>query len=481
MNLEMLLTQIEYCDINGEHSREITGLCFDSRSVKSNDVFFCIKGFLSDGHRFAAMAAEKGASVIVAQDPVEGCEGSTVVTVADTRIAMAQFAGAFYDHPSKKVKVIGVTGTNGKTTVTNLVKSIFDMAGIKIGLIGTNEIIVGDRHIQSERTTPEAPLVQYYLNEMASEGIEYCVMEISSHSLELHRVTGMQFHLGVFTNLTHEHLDLHGSMENYAACKAKLFRMCKQGLVNRDDKYSGVLLQDSTCDRVQSYAIDSGADFRARNITLSDRGVIFDCVAKEQTLTIKMPMPGRFSVYNALAAVGICMICGIDGQSIERGLRITKGAKGRAEFVPVNAPFRVMIDYAHTPDGLENILTTIRDFCNGRIITVFGAPGDRDALKRKPMGEMVVKYSDFAIVTSDNPAGEQAEDIIMQIETGMTGFDYIVQPDRENAIHAAIDMAREGDVILLAGKGHETYQIVGKEKVPFNEEEIVQKYLANKA
>lgn len=478
MNLTALLQEIEYLSCAGPNEAEITDITNNSREVTPGGMFVCIKGFRTDGHKYAADAIARGAKALIVTEEVAYPEVA-VIRVNDARLAMAQASCAFYGHPSRELSVIGVTGTNGKTTITNLIKSILDMSDMPAGLIGTNNVVIGGEVIESQRTTPEAFQLQKWLRQMVNAGLRYCVMEVSSHAVELHRVTGTQFALGVFTNLTHEHLDFHGTMENYKKAKAKLFEMSRAAIINVDDKYGEQIWRETSCKKVITYGIDNKkADYIAENIQLSDKGVIYDVRNGSAVEKVKAMLPGRFSVYNTLAAYAACVQLHLKPEQISRGLIIAKGAKGRAEFLQVSAPFKVIIDYAHTPDGIYNILTTIREFSRGKIIIVFGAPGDRDATKRPVMGELAGKLADYCIITSDNPASEAAVDIIRAIEGGLkpTGCPYQCIEDREKAICAALDLAAEGDVVLLAGKGHETYQIVGNQKIPFHEEEIVKSY-----
>ena len=473
MTIEQLIKEIQHRSFTGDPSAMISGVTRDTREIKPGSVFVCIRGAHIDGHDLAAQAAEAGAALVIAER--ETGSGAAELLVEDTKQALAEAACAYYGHPSKTLKVIGVTGTNGKTTISHLLKSILEMADKKVGLIGTDAIMIGDKEIPAERTTPEANQLQEYFYSMLQEGMEYCVMEVSSHALELKRVFGTQFELAIFTNLTHEHLDFHGTMENYAAAKAKLFSCCKAGIGNADDAYTDIVTANAP--KQCHYSIDKKSDLQAEDIRLSQRGSVFRVKGKMND-EIKVGLPGRFNVYNALAAALGALELGISPEAVKRGLIISRGAKGRAEMLPVPAPYRVMIDFAHTPDGLYNILTTVREFAQGRVITVFGSAGDRDREKRMPMGEIVGKWSNYCVITSDNPASERAEDICSEIEKGVIQSEcpYTVIIDRREAIYHALEMAQEGDVVLLAGKGHETYQIIGTEKVPFCESEIVKAY-----
>lgn len=458
---------------------QITGIAYDSRNILPGNVFVCIKGFETDGHKYAAMAVKNGASVIVAQDKVD--VDAPVWYVDDSRVAIAQMACRYYDNPSKKFKLIGVTGTNGKTTITYLIKSIIETAGMRIGVIGTNQNIIGDKVLVTQSTTPTTPNaleLQQLFNEMAQGNAECVVMEVSSHALELERVHGCHFDVGVFTNLTRDHLDFHKTMENYLNAKAKLFSISDKGVVNFDDDGGKTIVRNSPCD-ILKVGLSDGCDLRAENIEISASGTKFDVAYNEKTYHADIAIPGRFSVYNAVCAMGAALQLGIDMDTIIKGLKNASGVMGRVEVVPTDTDYTVIIDYAHTPDGLENIISTVKDFAKGRVITLFGCGGDRDNTKRPIMGEIAGKLSDFTIITSDNPRTEEPLAIINQIETGMkrTNGKYMVIADRREAIGYALDNAAKDDVIILAGKGQETYQIIGKEKHDFDERAVVYKHL----
>ena len=479
ISIKELLNQIEYISFDGDESTEICGITNDSRAVENGFAYVCIKGFNADGHTFAPAAEKNGAMLIVAQDEYKS-ETAAVLRVKDSRTAMAQIASALYGHPSKKLKIIGVTGTNGKTTTTHIIKSVLDLAGKKTGLIGTNHTLIGNNEIEAKRTTPESCELHKWFAMMLESGAQYCVMEVSSHSVELQRVYGITFEVGVFTNLTHDHLDMHGNMENYMHVKTRMLDNCKTAIINIDDEYGRKMRKITKCKNVLTFSIDEPADYKAENVNLKDHGIIYDLKNAKisEPTKIKAVLPGRFSVYNTLGAAAACFELGFDEESIQRGIIITRGAKGRAELVQINAPFKVMIDYAHTPDGLYNILTTVREFTKGKVITVFGAAGDRDRAKRPEMGELAGKLSDYCVITSDNPASEQPEDIIKAVEEGVkkTECPYICIEDRKEAILHALETAEEGDLVMLAGKGHETYQIIKGEYIPFSEEQIVKDY-----
>ena len=480
VKLNQILKETNFISLSGSSDIEITDITCSSRDVQPGSIFVCIKGFKTDGHKYIGDAINRGAVCLVVTDDIPD-PGITTVKVDDARFAMAQMSASLYGHPSREIKVIGITGTNGKTTTAHLIKTIIEMAGSKTGLIGTNSIVIGGTVMTSERTTPESCLFQKYLRQMVDSGAKYCITEVSSHSLELKRASCTHFAAAVFTNLTHDHLDLHGSMENYAAAKAKLFEMCDVAIMNADDKYSMDIAAKTSCKKVYTYSLETKkSNFFASDIKLSDKGIIYNLTHDGATIPVKALIPGKFNVYNSLAAAAVCSALGFSDEEIAKGLIISKGAKGRAEFLHTNAPFSVMIDYAHTPDGLYNILTTVKEFAKGRIITVFGAPGDRDRLKRPDMGEIAGKYSSYCIITSDNPASENPDDIINEIKPGVlrSGCEFTAITDRKEAIIFALNMAQEGDVVLLAGKGHENYQITKDGKVPFSEEQIVKEHLS---
>ena len=458
-----------------QNDKDITSVAYDSRKVKSGSVFVCIKGFKTDGHEYASQASQNGAAVIVAQDKIN-VPGVDVVYVEDTRKALAVMSGNFYGNPSKRFKLIGITGTNGKTTTTYLIKSILEMAGQKVGLIGTNQNMIGDSVLPSEHTTPESLELQELFYKMADCGADTVVMEVSSHSLVLNRVYGCDFDVGVFTNITQDHLDFHETMENYLEAKKKLFAMSETAVVNIDDP-CGTSVVKASSGRVITYGIDKSCDLRACDVRLSARGVIFDILKKNiaSDIRVQLAIPGKFSVYNALAAIGGARALGIDFDTIVKGLRVAKGVKGRAEVVPTNTDYTILIDYAHTPDGLYNIITTVREIAKGRVVTLFGCGGDRDRTKRPLMGEMAGKLSDFCIVTSDNPRSENPMSIIEDILPGInsTGCEYKVIENRKEAIEFAIENAQPDDMIILAGKGHETYQILADKTIEFDERKII--------
>lgn len=462
---------------------DITSVTDDSRKVKDGSVFVCLKGFETDGHKYAKTAAENGAAVIVAQDKID--VNVPVVYVENSRRVMAELVCTFYGNPSEQFSLVGITGTNGKTTITYLIKSILETAGKRVGVIGTNQNIIGDKVLLTKSTTPTTPNaleLQQLFTEMVHYGAEYVVMEVSSHALDLDRVHGCNFDVGVFTNLTQDHLDFHKTMENYLNAKAKLFGLSKKGVVNFDDDGGKKIVNDAKCPDILKAGLEPGCDLRAENIKITARGSQFDMVYNGKTYPAMVRIPGQFSVYNAICAAGAALQLGIDIDTVIKGLESATGVVGRVEIVPTDTDYTVIIDYAHTPDGLENIVRCVKGFAEGGVITLFGCGGDRDNSKRSVMGEISGQLSDLSIITSDNPRTEDPDSIIDEIEAGMkkTDGEYIRITDRRKAIAYALDTAKAGDVIILAGKGQETYQIIGKEKFDFDERIEVYKHLKKK-
>ena len=455
---------------------EISDICYDSRLVTKGSLFVAIKGFKSDGHAYIGKALDMGAVIVVGEE--DRCE-ENYVRVPSSRRFLATASASFFNNSAEKMKIVGITGTNGKTTTSYLIKQILELKGHKCGLIGTNQILVGDEAIDSERTTPESRELHELFDKMYKSGAEYVVMEVSSHSLELDRVYGIKFEVGVFSNLTQDHLDFHETMDNYAAAKAKLFKMSKNAAINVDDDYSHIMQKDAK--NLLTYSIDKASDFKAEDILLRERGVTFNVTYKGEVRQLRLGIPGRFSVYNALAAASAALCMGFSMEDVEKGLVIARGVKGRLEVVPTITPYTVIIDYAHTPDGLENVIRAVRGFAKGRVITLFGCGGDRDNTKRPIMGAIAQRLSDEVIVTSDNPRGEDPKVIMEHIVAGMEKGNYVCIENRREAIGYALDIAKEGDVIILAGKGHETYQIFKDETIHFDEREVVKEHHSKSA
>lgn len=474
MKLLDIITDIHNANIKGDASIDISGIAYDSRSVSKGCVFVCIKGYSTDGHDYINDAIRRGAVAVVVQQDTEVPEGITLIKAEDTRHALAFMSRAFFGYPSKNIKLIGVTGTNGKTTTTYLIKSILEVSGFSTALLGTISNIVGGKAVEASRTTPESYDLQQMLKEMADVKTDYCIMEVSSHSLELKRVAGCTFNVGIYTNLTRDHLDFHGTFENYLKAKMKLFDISKTAAVNIDDEYSSEVLKGIKIP-VISYSVDGGSDVRAVDVEITSKDSRFTLIYMDKMIPVVLPLPGRFNVYNALAAACACLAEGISLENIKMGLECCMGIPGRSEVIDSGRGFTIIIDYAHTPDGLENILNTVKEYAQGRIITIFGCGGDRDKTKRPLMGETAGTLSDICIVTSDNPRSEEPMAIIEDILPGVknSSSNYRVIVDRKEAIKTAISIAQKGDVVVIAGKGHETYQILKDRTIHFDEREIV--------
>ena len=482
MNLSKILLGIEGIKAKGEIDREVTTIENDSRKVTEGSMFFAIKGFSTDGTQYIETAIEKGAKVILVDETfdvksIKLPNDVTLVMVPDARYAMAICACNFYDNPSKKLKLIGVTGTKGKTTTTYMMKEMLQKQGHKTGLIGTIAVYSGDRKIEdSDRTTPESIKLQKLLAEMVDDGCEIAVMEVSSQSLKLHRVAGCEFYIGLFTNFSEDHISPkeHPDMEDYFNSKLELMKMCRYGFVNADDlQVSRVpkLLPDKD---IKTYGIDNRCDLLAKDITITNSYVDFKVKIGDRNERVKVGIPGRFSVYNSLAAISVAMKMDCDAEKIKESLLDVK-APGRSELVDNSKELTIMIDYAHSPESLDNILQAVKSYTRGRVISVFGCGGDRDSAKRPKMGEISGKIADFTIITSDNPRTENPDKIVEQIEEGIkkTKGKYVCIVDRIEAIKYAIKMANKRDLILLAGKGHEPYQEINGVKYPFDERIIV--------
>ena len=481
MNLKAVLNGINYTVIQGNDDLDFSKVNYDSRKVKESDIFVCIKGYQTDGHKYINKALENGAKVIVVQDDVEiNNSGVSIIKTEDTRKALALMGANYYGNPSKKMKVIGVTGTNGKTTTAFMIKDILEASGKKVGLIGTIANYIGNEKLHTERTTPESLELQELFGEMIDKGVEYCVMEVSSHSLALDRVYGVNFDVGIFTNLTRDHLDFHKTFENYYKAKFKLFERCSIRIVNIDDNYGKRVIKDlkeQKSENVYSFSVKEDSDFKAFDEEMGNKDIKFK-LNLEKTKQFILGIPGEYNIYNALGAIGACYKLGISIDHIIEGIEKVV-VPGRCERVAreYHLPYDIIIDYAHTPDGLENILKTAKAFTEGRLISVFGCGGDRDKIKRPQMGKIGINISDIAIITSDNPRTEEPMDIINDIKDGIDKDNYIVIENRKEAIKKAIDIAKKGDVIVIAGKGHENYQILKNETIHFDEREVVKEIL----
>lgn len=474
MILSKLLNGLEYTLIKGELGLEVSSIEYDSRKVKAGDLFVCIEGYKTDGHKYIESAINNGAIAVICSKDIDINLDCTIVKVSDSRKVLAVVSSQFYENPSKDIKLIGVTGTNGKTTSTYMIKSILEHCGYKVGLVGTIANYIGNERLKSERTTPESLELHKLFKEMRDKEVNYCVMEVSSHSLSLDRVYGVKFAQGIFTNLTQDHLDFHKTFENYYNAKLTLFKNSFSSIINLDDSYGRKILEDILEGETLTYSIDGDGDLTAKNIENHSRGAEFDLHYGEDKVHITLSIPGKYNVYNALCSAGACIKENISLEKIKEGLEKVV-VPGRCEIASrgYNLDFDVIIDYAHTPDGLENILNTAKEFTKSRLICVFGCGGDRDKTKRPLMGEIASKLSHIAVVTSDNPRTEEPIEIIRDIVEGIEKDNYIVLENRKEAIKEAIKMAKKGDVVVIAGKGHEDYQILKNETIHFDEREIV--------
>ena len=478
MRLNELLQGLDILSATADLDMDIAHVSYDSRTVQPGDLFVAMTGFAVDGHTFIGKAMAAGAAAVLCEKEPEG--DVPFVRVADSRRALAVVGANFFGHPADAMTMVGVTGTNGKTTTTYLLKSILEQeAGAKVGLIGTNQNMIGDQVIPTERTTPESFELQRLFAQMRESGCTHVVMEVSSHALALDRVYGVRYAVGIFTNLTQDHLDFHKTMEAYCDAKALLFQNCDTGVYNADDPWAERLMAHATC-RKLSYAERAAADLRAEDIALEPDHVAFTAVTKEENVPIRVGIPGRFMIYNTLDVLGAALALGIPLEKSARTLARVPHVKGRVEVVPTpGKDYTILIDYAHSPDGLENVLSSVKDFAKGRTVALFGCGGDRDKTKRPKMGRIAAEIADFVVVTTDNPRTEKPADIIADILPGMadSATPYVVVEDRVEAIHWAMDHAEKGDVIVLCGKGHETYQEVNHVKYHMDEREIVAEYL----
>ena len=479
MKLSELLKDIPVLETNVDPDLDIAGVSFDSRRVEPGHMFVAITGYAADGHRYIPMALDKGAACILCERRPEG--DIPYILVPSSRPALALLGANWYGHPAERMTVLGVTGTNGKTSVTYLLKSVLEqLLGAKVGLIGTIQNMIGDKVLPTERTTPESFELQGLFAEMAEAGCTHVVMEVSSHALYLHRVDCIPFAVGAFTNLTEDHLDFHKTMEAYRQAKALLFRKCGFSVFNIDDAQVARTVAEAACWSMTFSAKGAAADLKASNIELASDHVAFTASYKDSSFPVRVGIPGGFTVYNALTVLGMAIGLGIRPEEAAEALGRATGVKGRLEVVPTpGKDYTVLIDYAHTPDALENVLRSVRGFCKGRVIAVFGCGGDRDPIKRPIMGKLGVKLSDLAIITSDNPRTEDPTKIIADILNGAreAGKPYIVVENRREAIARAMLEAKQDDIIVLCGKGHETYQEINKVKYHLDEREEVAKNL----
>lgn len=478
MKLDQIAVELGQSIAFGE--REVTFITDNSAKVSEGCIFICIEGKHFDGHTKAAEALEKGAAAVVVQKDL-GLERQ--ILVENTRSAYAYICAAFYGHPERNLKIIGVTGTNGKTTSCFILKSILDGMGHKTGLIGTVKNIVGDKEYPAALTTPDCYELFGLYKEMVDAGCEYCVMEVSSQALDQHRVDGVHFEAAIFTNLTRDHLDYHGTFENYMSAKRKLFENSSLAVMNIDDESAAFMTEGLDCRKVTFSVDNNNCDYSAKNIRIASSGVKYELVSNSNIGRVRFAVPGKFSVYNSMGAA-VCLVeMGMDFKAVLDSLMLCTGVPGRMEIVPAEVPYTIIIDYAHTPDGLENVLKCVREITEGKVICLFGCGGDRDKTKRPIMGEIAAALSDVAVITSDNPRSEDPEAIIEDITAGIGkgGAKIIVDSDRKSAIKKALESAGEGDVVVLAGKGQETYQILASGKIHFDEREEVAQILSEKA
>ncbi|MDM0981502.1 UDP-N-acetylmuramoyl-L-alanyl-D-glutamate--2,6-diaminopimelate ligase [Clostridium perfringens] len=484
MILKSLLKGLDYEVIKGNEESKVQNIRYDNRKIEQGDAFVCVKGFKVDGHSFIGDAIKKGAKALIVQEDVSVQEDITIIKVRDTRKALAIMSSNYFGNPKDKLKIIGITGTNGKTTSAFIIKSILEKAGFMTGLIGTIANYIGNKKVDAVRTTPESYELHELFKNMVDAGVEYCVMEVSSHSLELDRVYGVQFEEGIFTNLTRDHLDFHKTFENYYNAKFKLFERSNHSIINLDDPYGANIVKDieerGVKTKVSTFSIEKESDFKAFEIKSHSNGSEFK-VNLEEVEDFSINIPGEYNIYNSLG----CIICAynlnIPMNKIKEGLSDVV-IPGRCELVAKekNLPYSIIIDYAHTPDGLENILSTVKAFTRNRMISVFGCGGDRDKVKRPQMGKIGCELSDIAIITSDNPRSEEPMDIINDIVKPLNYDNFVIEVNRKEAIRKAMNMALEGDVIVIAGKGHETYQILKDETIHFDEREVVYDILEGK-
>ena len=477
-----LLKDLEYEVVSGSVDVNVNELIYNTKMVSKECMFVCIRGAVFDSHDAAAEAAAGGAVVIVAERPVEVPEGICVVRVKDTRYALALISAAYFGYPARKLKTIGITGTKGKTTTTFLIRSILEHAGIRTGLIGTIETIIGDRHIPASNTTPESYTIQQYFAAMVEAGCQVAVMEVSSQGLKLHRTAGIQFDIGIFTNLAPDHIgpNEHESFEEYLECKSRLFRQCRVGIVNIDDAHCPQILEGHTC-QVETYGFSEKADLRASDVKLVNRPGFLGVAYRVSGLTdmdVEIDMPGRFSVYNSLVAIAVCRHFDIQKEDVLAALEAAQ-TKGRIEKVKVSDDFTLLIDYAHNAMSLESLLTTLKEYHPKRLVCLFGCGGNRSRLRRFEMGEVSGRLADLTVITSDNPRFEEPQAIIDDIRTGIEKTDgkYVEIIDRKEAIRYVIAHGQPGDVIVLAGKGHEDYQEIKGVKYPMDERVLIQEVL----
>ena len=489
MVLAALLEKLEYELVSGSEDMQIENVVYDSRKVTEGSLFICIEGGTADGHTFIPDVVKKGAKALIVTKDVSGLLPAdadvTVIRVKDSRYALAFVSAAYFGHPAEKLKVIGITGTKGKTTTTYLVKSILEHAGHKVGLVGTIEAVIGQEHIPANNTTPESYVLQEYFAKMVEAGCDTVVMEVSSQGLMQHRTQGFAFDYGIFTNIEPDHIGPleHKDFADYMHCKGLLFKQCRVGIVNCDDAHYQDVIRDHTC-KIETVGFAENADYRAQDLKLISGagflGIDFKARGKVN-LDIELHAPGRFSVYNALCAIAICNYFGVTADEVKEAL-LQAHVKGRIELVKVSDDFTLMIDYAHNAMALESLLTTLREYKPKRLVCLFGCGGNRSKLRRYEMGEVSGKLADLTVITSDNPRNEEPQAIIDDIKVGISKTDgkYVEIIDRKEAIAYVIRHGQPGDVIVLAGKGHEDYQEIKGKKYPMDERDIIADVLAGR-
>ena len=485
MILSEIFKNIKHEAVSGDTNIDIRSVAYDSRKVEKGSLFVCLKGYNADGHKYAQSAVDSGAAALVVSDDVEINGDAAIIKVDDTREALAHISAEFFGNPAKELTTIAITGTKGKTTTVAMIKRILEVAGIKVGTVGTLGIIIGDKLIKTDNTTPESYEIQKAMREMVDSGCKAMIIEASSIGLKWHRVDAIDFDYGIFTNFSHDHIGgvEHKDMDEYLACKAMLFKKCKVGIINRDDEKWSEITKDATC-KIETFGFDEKSELRASDDELLSKagflGVKFRLSGKRDFSPV-VSIPGHFSAYNALAAIAVCIDMGISDKDILEGLR-TVAVKGRVEIVPVNGNYTLLIDYAHNALSMENVLTTLRQYKPNRLITLFGAGGNRPKVRRYEMGETSGRLSDLSVITEDNSRFEDVMDIIEDIKTGLAKTDgkYVVVPNRKDAIRYCIENAQDGDIIVLAGKGHEDYQEIKGVKYHMDERELIKEILEEK-
>lgn len=494
-NLKQLTALLSNYKVLGRFDQIIEAVAHDSRKVVPGTLFFCLSGVHFNGHDFIAEAVRRGAVAVVVENDVSNVDDDiiTIIKVQDMRAAMQAIVPCFFEYPGQKLRMIGVTGTNGKTTTTYLIRDILRKAGHKVGLIGTIQTLIDNKALPIKNTTPDVIELQSTLAEMVKSGMEYVIMEVSSHALALKRVAGCEFDVGIFTNMTQDHLDFHQTFENYIDAKAELFRslnkpastkLGKTAVINFDDNAGAIMAQNAACP-VISYAVNNDGVLTANNVNVRENGSSYQIKGPFGTMELTLTITGMFNVYNVLGAVGAALAEGVSPDVIKQALESFTSVPGRFELVQAGQPFTVIVDYAHTPDGLENVLKTAKQFAQGKIIVVFGCGGDRDRTKRPIMGKLAVQYGDLVLATSDNPRSEDPEKILADIEVGIQeaiqtdnlGKSYEVIADRRQAISRAIHLAKAHDVVLIAGKGHETYQILKDKTIDFDDRQVAREVI----